>query len=78
MPWKDQVSAILEAYLGGQAVGEAEINILYGKVNPSEKLAETLPLKLSDNPSYLNFGDSEHVNSYSSIFRTVPKQPADP
>ena len=68
MPWKDQVPAILEAYLGGQAVGEAEINILYGKVNPSGKLAETLPLKLYDNPSYLNFGDGEHVNYAEGIF----------
>ena len=68
MPWKDQVPAILEAYLGGQAVGEAEINILYGKVNPSGKLAETLPNKLSDNPSHLNFGDGEHVNYAEGIF----------
>lgn len=54
MPWVDEVKGILEMYLGGQAVGEATIDLLFGRVNPSGKLAETFPLKLSDNPSYLN------------------------
>ena len=40
-----------------QAVGI----IMYGNVNPSGKLAETLPIKLEDNPSYLNFGDGDKV-----------------
>ncbi len=55
MPWLSEVKGVLEAYLGGQAVGSAEYDILFGKVNPSAKLAETFPLKLEDNPSYLNF-----------------------
>ena len=55
MPWADKVKGILEAYLGGEGVGEATADVLYGKVNPSGKLPETFPLKLSDNPSYLNF-----------------------
>lgn len=45
MPWLSDVKGILEAYLGGQAVGEAEVRLLYGKVNPSGKLAETIPCK---------------------------------
>lgn len=68
MPWKDQVNAILEAYLGGQAAGAAVVNILYGKVNPSGKLAETLPLKLSDNPSHLYFGDGYEVEYREGVF----------
>lgn len=68
LPWKDQVKGILEAYLGGQAVGAAVDNILYGKVNPSGKLAETMPLKLSDNPSYLFFGDGDHVEYREGVF----------
>lgn len=56
MPWADSVSAVLEAYLGGQAVGLAEVRILFGDVNPSGHLAETFPKKLADNPSYLFYG----------------------
>ena len=43
MPWLPEVQAVLEAYLGGQAVGGAIADLLYGEVNPSGKLAETFP-----------------------------------
>lgn len=68
MPWLKDVKGLVEAYLGGQAVGQAEANILYGNVNPSGKLAETLPIKLEDNPSYLNFGDGDKVEYSEGIF----------
>ena len=69
MPWADEVKGILEAYLCGQAVGQAEVDILFGKVNPSGKLAETIPYKLSDNPSYLNFpGDGQKVEYKEGVF----------
>lgn len=69
MPWIGQVKGVLEAYLGGQAVGGAEYDVLFGKVNPSGKLAETFPLKLEDNPSYLNFpGDADVVEYKEGIF----------
>ena len=55
MPWVDEVSAILEMYLGGQAVGEATVDLLFGTVNPSGKLAESFPYHLEDNPSYLSY-----------------------
>jgi beta-glucosidase len=56
MPWVDDVGAILEMYLGGQAVGMASVRLLFGDANPCGKLAETFPLRLEDNPAYLNFG----------------------
>ncbi|NLN69658.1 MAG: glycosyl hydrolase [Chloroflexi bacterium] len=52
MPWVDQVEAILEGYLGGQAGGGGLADVLYGLVNPSGKLAETFPLRLEDHPSH--------------------------
>ncbi|HHV10902.1 MAG TPA: glycosyl hydrolase [Clostridiales bacterium] len=55
MPWREQVPAILESYLGGEAGGSAAAAILFGKVNPSGKLAETFPICLEDNPSHLYF-----------------------
>ena len=68
MPWLADIKGLLEAYLGGQAGGAAVANILYGKVNPSGKLAETMPLKLADNPSYLNFGGGEKVEYREGVF----------
>jgi len=69
MPWLDKVKAVLEAYLGGQALGGAIADILFGIVNPSGKLAETFPVKLSDNPSYLNFpGEKDKVEYKEGIF----------
>ncbi|MCP4755856.1 MAG: glycosyl hydrolase [Proteobacteria bacterium] len=53
--WINDVPAVLEGWLGGQASGGAVADILFGEVNPSGKLAETFPIKLSDNPSHLNF-----------------------
>ena len=64
MPWIDEVPAVLEAYLGGQAVGEAEVRVLYGDVNPSGHLAETFPKKVSDNPSWLFYGGEPSGTDY--------------
>ena len=55
MPWVNKVNAILEMYLGGEAVGEATVDLLFGAINPSGKLAETFPIRLEDNPSYLSY-----------------------
>ncbi len=69
MPWAGQVKGILEAYLGGQAVGGAVCDILFGRVNPSGKLPETFPLRLEDNPSYLSYiGEGDMVEYREGIF----------
>ena len=69
MPWADDAPAILESYLCGQAVGEAQVRLLFGLANPCGKLAETIPFKLQDNPSYLNFpGDGHTVGYQEGVF----------
>ena len=69
MPWLDDTKAVLEAYLGGQAGSGAVVDILYGHVNPSGKLAETFPLKLSDTPSYQYFpGYTKSVEYREGIY----------
>ena len=69
MPWANDVSGILEGYLGGQAGAGAIADILIGKVNPSGKLAETFPHKLEDNPSHHYFpGGPETVEYRESIY----------
>ena len=64
MPWIGKVKAVLETYLGGQAVGTATVDVLFGDVNPSGHLAETFPIKLSDNPSYLFYGGEKDNTDY--------------
>ena len=64
MPWIGCVKGVVEAYLGGQAVGLATVRVLYGDVNPSGRLPETFPKKLSDNPSYLFYGGEGNVTEY--------------
>ncbi|MGN0521007.1 MAG: glycoside hydrolase family 3 C-terminal domain-containing protein, partial [Eubacterium sp.] len=67
MPWINEVKALLNSSLGGQAGGAAIANILIGAVNPSGKTCETYPLNFSDNPTYNNFPGgpvtSEHRES---------------
>jgi beta-glucosidase len=68
-PWHDAVPAILETWLLGQATGSAVADVVFGDVNPSGRLAETIPLRLEDNPSYLNFpGETGHVRYGEGVF----------
>ncbi|MBR1383224.1 MAG: glycoside hydrolase family 3 C-terminal domain-containing protein [Ruminococcus sp.] len=69
LPFADKVKGIVEAYLCGEASGGAVCDVLFGKVNPSGKLAESFPKKLSDNPSYLNFpGEGDKVKYSEGLF----------
>lgn len=69
MPWIDKAQAILEGYLGGQALGGAIADLLFGDASPSGKLAETFPLKLSDTPAYLTFpGEGDRAVYSEGIF----------
>ena len=65
MPWVNDVKGILESYLAGESVGTAQIDLLFGKANPCGKLAETFPVKTSDNPTFLNFSGNGHDVNYA-------------
>lgn len=69
MPWLNKVKAVLETYLGGQATGDAIADILFGDFSPCGKLAETFPMEVSHNPSYLNFpGEGDLVEYKEGLF----------
>ncbi|TLX74936.1 glycosyl hydrolase [Labilibacter sediminis] len=69
MPWINEVSGVLETWLGGQAGAGAVADVLFGTVNPSGKLAETFPVKLSDTPAAFNFpGEQGNVLYGERIF----------
>lgn len=64
MPESDSIRAVIHGYLCGQAGAGAMCDAILGKVNPSGKLNETWPMKLSDNPSYNYFPSKERTAEY--------------
>ncbi len=67
--WDDKVESILYMHLGGQAVGESIADIISGEVNPSGKLAETIPMNIEDTPAYRYFAlPQDDVEYRESIF----------
>ena len=69
MPWVDDVQAILEGYLGGQAGAGGVADLLCGIASPSGKLAETFPLRLEDTPAYYHYpGGPRTVEYRESIY----------
>jgi beta-glucosidase len=56
MPWKNKVTAIIEAWYPGEAGGRAAANVLFGKVNPSGKLPFTFPVRNGDTPTWGDTG----------------------
>jgi beta-glucosidase len=69
LPFAEKVPAILEGWLLGQAGGGATADVLFGAVNPSAKLTETIPTRLSDTPAYLDFpGEFSHVRYGEGLF----------
>lgn len=69
LPFADRAPAILEGWLLGQAAGGAIADVLYGDVNPSAKLTETIPLRLEDTPAFLDFpGEFQHTRYGEGLF----------
>lgn len=54
MPWVERVSGIIQAWYSGNSVGEALADVIFGKVNPSGRLALSFPAREQDNPAYMN------------------------
>lgn len=63
MPWLDKAKALLWSYYAGMEGGSAIADVIFGKVCPSGKLAETFLADLSDCPAKAgeNFGLSGRV-----------------
>jgi len=67
--WIDGTAAVVEAWMMGQAGGGAIADVLFGKVNPSGKLAETFPNRLVDTPASINYpGENGEVRYGEGIF----------
>ncbi|KAK3684727.1 glycosyl hydrolase family 3 N terminal domain-containing protein [Podospora appendiculata] len=54
MPWAAAVPALVHAWYGGNETGNAIADVLFGDANPAGKLPLTFPLRVQDNPAFLN------------------------
>jgi beta-glucosidase len=69
MPWLEQVAAVIQAWFPGQECGNAIADVLFGDVNPSGKLPQTFPVRLEDNPAYINYpGENGKVRYGEGLF----------
>jgi beta-glucosidase len=69
MPWIDKVPAVLQLWYNSQEQGNALADVLFGDVNPSGKLPTTFPVRLEDNPAYINYpGENGKVRYGEGIF----------
>jgi beta-glucosidase len=64
MPWASSANAIMHAWYGGNETGNAIADVLYGQVNPSGKLPLSFPIRVEDNPAFLNFGSERGRTIY--------------
>ncbi len=67
-PWADRVRAILYVGLPGQAGGDAIVNLLYGRANPSGKLAESWPIHYADCPTADYYKDHKNAQYREGIY----------
>ena len=67
-PWADKVKAILYMGLPGQAGGQAIADLLYGRENPSGRLAESWPARYEDCPSAPFYGKTKDALYLEGVY----------
>ncbi len=76
MPWAGKVSALLEVWYPGIRGGQAIANLLFGKTNPSGKLAVTFPASDADLPHpTLPVPPGRPPGPFDGLFRPNPPFP---
>lgn len=64
MPWLGSAQALVHGYLSGQAGAGALLDVLTGAANPAGRLAETVPVRLSDTPTADTFPGQQRTAEY--------------
>ncbi len=69
MPWLLHVPAVLQAWYPGQECGNAIADVLFGETDAAGRLPQTFPVRLEDNPAFINYpGENGRVRYGESIF----------
>jgi beta-glucosidase len=67
--WADKVPAVIQSWYGGEEIGNAVADVLFGDVNPSGRMPQTWPKRLEDNPAFLNYpGENGKVYYGEGLF----------
>lgn len=64
MPWLEQVRALLLTFFGGQGMGHAVAEVLFGRTNPSGRLSVTFPNSLEETPAHLGYPGEQSRHLY--------------
>ncbi len=69
MNWLANVAAVVQLWYPGQECGNALADVLFGDTNPSGKLPQTFPVRVEDNPAYINYpGENGRVHYGEGLF----------
>ena len=66
--YNDKISAIVYAWQGGMESGNAVADVLYGRVNPSGRLTDSIAMSYEDYPSANDFGNNDYNDYSEDIF----------
>ena len=67
--WVDQVRGVVDAWFPGEEGGHAIASVLFGDVNPSGKLVDTIGARREDYPDYGHFpGTNNQVDYAEGIY----------
>jgi beta-glucosidase len=64
MPWLDQTAAVLQVWYGGQEVGSAVADVVFGAEDPGGRLPVTFPHNSKQHPGMLNYPGEAGVVRY--------------
>ena len=67
--WVGEVPSVLDVWFGGQEIGHAIADVLFGDVNPSGKLPFSFINDFKESPAYGNYpGENLHVKYAEGIY----------
>lgn len=69
MDWLDAPAAVLSVGFGGQELGEAVVDVLFGDADPGGRMPTTIPARYEHNPAYLHYpGENSTVRYGEGLF----------